>query len=219
MTDPTIEQSTTELRKYLDGIDWNDLTPSRERIAEHFLLLAVENGLQSVSMRMLGEALGIKASSVYSHFPGGRDEIVSTTLKLYFHRFGRALLEEVSSATDAEDFWRKLVRVHLTRQIELPESNLWDIIIASDRMTHFLPSDIRNEIDLGIELHENMYFAAAESLGNSNPEIVRMIITLLEGASRWNDGDTSDQNIESTVDRTISLTRTILSLNPTTSVQ
>lgn len=219
LTGTSIDQSITKLRGYLDSVDWSGLTPSRERIAEDFLRLAVENGLQSVTMRMLGKTAGIKASSVYSHFPGGRDEIVATTLRLHFHRFSRALLQEVGDITDPEDFWKKLIRVHLSRQIQLPESNLWDIIIASDRMTKFLPANLREEIDQALELHEDLYHAAAGALGNENSETVRMIITLLEGASRWYDGDTDGEGIENTIDRTISLTFNLLKVTPATPVQ
>ena len=48
---------------------------SRERIIQEALRLADENGLESVSMRKLAQALGVKAMSLYNHV-ANRDDLI-----------------------------------------------------------------------------------------------------------------------------------------------
>lgn len=212
MKSESIKQATEEFREYLYGMSPENLNHSRERIIVAFLRLAVEHGLQSVSMRMLGDAVGIKAPSVYSHFPGGRDEIVSESLRWNLRRFGSALLEQIDSTKDDEDYWNTLVRVHLMRQISLPESNLWDLIIASDRVTEFLPPSLRAEVYEYLSLHENMYFAGALALGTDSEEKVRIVITVLEGASRWLNWDGTQEELDRAANRAIPITHALLGI-------
>lgn len=213
MTDEFFIQASEDLRLYLDAIDWSRQSPSRQRILEVFLRLAVENGFNSVSMRMLAKALDIKAPSVYSHFPDGRDEIVTESLRWHFHQFGTALLAEVDQARSADEYWAALVRVHLTRQLTLPESNLWDLLVATDRMAGFLPDDLRAEVTQWIGLHEAMYRAAARDLGVESPdELVRVVVTLLEGATRWCNWSGSDDDLPALTDHVVALTRSLLTV-------
>ena len=82
-----------ELRHYLQKLDWSGLTPGRSRILEAFIELASAEGYSSVSMRSLGRKVNMKAPSIYSHFPGGRDEVVAEAFRWHFSRFAAAVLE------------------------------------------------------------------------------------------------------------------------------
>ena len=216
VSDEILMRPSENLRQHLDKTDWSRQSPSRQRILEVFLRLAVENGFNSVSMRMLGKALDIKAPSVYSHFPGGRDEIVAESLRWHFHQFGTALLAEVDKESSADEYWDALVRVHVVRQLTLPESNLWDLLVASDRMAGFLPDGLRLEVTEWIELHEAMYRAAARALGVESPEEpVRIVVTLLEGATRWCQWSGSDDELPALTRHVVALTRSVLTIAQT----
>ncbi|GAA0319727.1 hypothetical protein [Kineococcus aurantiacus] len=73
---------------------------------------------------MLGRAVNVQAPSICAHFPQGRDEIVVESLRWSFHEFGTALLEAVTDAVTPREHWDAIVRVHLGRQLQLPESSL-----------------------------------------------------------------------------------------------
>jgi AcrR family transcriptional regulator len=56
---------------------------SRERVLETALRLADQGGLESLSMRKLGQELGVEAMALYYHF-ANKDEIVDGTVDLVF---------------------------------------------------------------------------------------------------------------------------------------
>lgn len=170
MTQPLFVEAVEEFRRHLAKYDWSGQSPSRRHILQAFLRLATANGFQSVSMRMIATAVEIKAPSIYAHFPDGRDEIVTESLRWHFHQFGMALLDEVDTSLSPDDFWAAMARVHLTRQLRLPESNLWDLLVATDKMVRILPQAVRAEADEWVGLYERLYHAVAADLGYEQPD-------------------------------------------------
>jgi AcrR family transcriptional regulator len=211
MTASSYEAALAALQNQLEEWNWEGQTAARQNILGAFLELAIANGFNSVSMRTIATAVHIKPPSLYSHFPGGRNEIVAESLRWHFHRFGVALLEAVSPTGSADEFWDAMVRLHFTRQVRLPESNLWDLLVATDRMAGVLPKQVRAEVDNWIELHENMYVACAKDLGVTEAEDrVKVVITLLEGATRWASPECDDDELDRLTDQAITITRTLL---------
>lgn len=198
----------------LEEWDWAGQGASRRHILEAFLQLAIANGFNSVSMRTIANAVNIKPPSLYSHFPGGRDEIVAESLRWHFHRFGVALLEAVDQAESAEEFWVCMVKLHFTRQVRLPESNLWDLLVATDRMARILPSELRAQVDDWVNLHQDMYVAAALDMGYPEAEErVKVVMTLLEGATRWASPECDDEEFDKLTDRAVLLSHAVLKLD------
>src|SRR5690349_65256 len=154
-----------QLRAYLAQVDWSHLTYRRQQILEAFVELASTIGYQSVTMRALGERVGVKAPSIYRHFVNGRDEIVLEAYRWHFYRFATALLEAVDQTNDADEYWSSLIGVHLRRQLESPENDMWDILLASDRIGGFLPDDMREEYREWMRFYEQMHAAAVGELG------------------------------------------------------
>lgn len=213
MPQPLFAEAAENFRRRLAQFDWSNQSPSRQQILQAFLRLATTNGFQSVSMRMIATAVDLKAPSIYAHFANGRDEIVAESLRWHFHRFGSAVLDALDSCTTAEDCWAAMVRVHLTRQVQLPEGNLWDLLVATDKMVHILPEDVRDEAAEWVGLYEALYNAVARDLGFDAPEeSVRIVMTLLEGASRWCEWDGSEKHLAELSDRAVQLSRSVLDL-------
>ncbi|TAP42806.1 TetR/AcrR family transcriptional regulator [Arthrobacter sp. S39] len=214
MSETSYEAAKAAFQIRLEEWNWAGQKAARQNILEAFLQLAIANGFNSVSMRTIANAVNIKPPSLYSHFPDGRDEIVAESLRWHFHRFGVALLEAVAPATNAEEFWDAMVRLHFTRQVRLPESNLWDLLVATDRMAEVLPQDLRAQVDDWVTLHERMYEAAARDMGFANPtEHVQVVVTLLEGATRWAPTDCTDAELDKLADRAVTLSRAILAVD------
>lgn len=214
MSVTSYQAAMTGFQTKLEEWNWAGQKTARQNILEAFLELAIANGFNSVSMRTIANAVNIKPPSLYSHFPDGRDEIVAESLRWHFHRFGVALLKAVAPATNAEEFWDAMVRLHFTRQVRLPESNLWDLLVATDRMAEVLPKDLRAQVDEWVALHEQMYEAAARDMGYADPaEHVKVVVTLLEGATRWASRDCTDAELEELADRAVTLSRAILGVD------
>jgi AcrR family transcriptional regulator len=203
-----------KLRERLELYDWSGQSASRRAVLEAFLELANKNGFGSVTMRMLGRELNIKAPSLYAHFPDGRDEIVQESLRWQFWKFGVALLEALDTAADdAESFLSTMVTVHVTRQLQLVESDLWDLLVRTDAIVHFLPATVRDEAEMWVQLHEDMFHAVASDLGRpASATDVRMLLTVLEGATRWAPRDPSPAELAEAVGNAQRVAQMVLGL-------
>jgi AcrR family transcriptional regulator len=204
-------KAVAEFEGHLLELDWSHQSPGRQGILEAFLRLATENGFNSVSMRMVASAVNMKAPSLYAHFPKGRDEIVAESLRWHFYRFGIALVDEIRDVHDPLEGWRAMVAVHLTRQIELPESNLWDLLVATDQVVHFLEPVLRGEVDAWVDRYEGLYRAAAVEMGHGpSEESVKIAMTMLEGANRWVTWNGAAAELDAAVARAQSVTLSLL---------
>ena len=158
----------------------------------------------------------MKAPSLYSSFPQGKREIAAASLLSFTHDFARGLLAAASDAGSAEEYWATLVRFHLSHQLLQPESELWDLVIATDRVTHFLGDEVRDEVGALVGFHEDMFAAAAEEMGYSlTTETTRVIFTLLDGVKRWGGRKPGQVEFAEVLDRAVTLTRSILELSQT----
>lgn len=211
---PRVLRASQQMRQHLDAFDWSGLTPGRRNILEAFLRLAARQGYAAVTMRALGKEIHLKAPSIYSHFPGGRDEIVAESLRWDYYRFGLAALEAVADCKDGSEFFDAMVRIQLTHQLDRPESDLWDIVVASDRIGGgFLQRDIREEMDHWLRLCARMYETAAQEMGYDNVEAkVRVVMTILNGASSWCGWSGNPKDLEACAEQAIAITRSMLSL-------
>lgn len=232
MTDPTVVSMVTtesndpaddeqtprgaaadKLRRYLDKVDWSGLSYRRRQILEAFVSLACSHGYQAVSMRDLGEQVGVKAPSIYRHFPQGRDEIVTEAFRWHFYRFASAVLDGVEATNDVYEYWNALVRVHLHRQLESPENDMWDILMASDRIAGFLPPETRAEYYEWCGLYEDMYAAAAVELGYEFGEIdkfVKVVVKILDTSNEWCRWDGTKKDLQRCTRQAITLSRALL---------
>lgn len=181
-----------KLRVHLGQFDWSGQTASRRAALEAFLRLSNAYGFTTVTMRMLAKELTIKAPSLYAYFPGGRDEIVAESLRWHFSKFGFAILAAVEKTATATEFWDAMVREHLTRQVMLPESDLWDLLVATDAIVPSLPAGLHDQVDSWVEYYEDLYRAAALDMGIDTDvdEQIRLVLTVVEGARRWCSAET-----------------------------
>lgn len=198
------------LQEQLGQFDWSSQTPARRAALEAFLRLSNVRGFAAVTMRALATELNIKAPSLYAHFPNGREEIVAESLRWHFSKFAFAILAEVEQTETAEEFWDAMVREHLIRQVTLPESNLWDLLIATDRIVRFLPPGLHEEADRWVSFYEDLYRATAVDMGveGTTSEHIHLVLTVIEGAGRWCTIDT----LPAAINRAIQVSHALLRL-------
>jgi hypothetical protein len=80
-------------------------------------------------------------------------------------------------------------------------------------MVGFLPGELRAQVDDWVSLYEDMYVAAALDMGHPNAEErVKVVMTLLEGATRWASTESDDQELEVLADRAVMISRTVLNM-------
>lgn len=137
-------------------------------------------------MRNVAKAVDLKPSSIYSHFPNGRDEIVTEAFRWSYHSWGVELLEEIDKSENASDLWDKLIDVHVRRQLTIPYHDIWDMLWGMDRISEFLPSECREELRAWLEMLYELMSAAIVDMGFVyNEQSVRLVISILDGVTSW----------------------------------
>jgi AcrR family transcriptional regulator len=84
----------------------NTTGPTRERLFDEALVLVMESGLDSLSMRNLADRLHIKASSLYKHVDG-RDRIVAHVQENGLRSCHAALSRSQANRSDFANAYRK----------------------------------------------------------------------------------------------------------------
>lgn len=86
-------------------------TPGRRRILSAALVLFAERGFASTSMRDLAAQVGMKPASLYSHYPGGKDEMLGCALEPFLTGLDYLLDDNTSDL----DQWLRAYAAHLAQ--------------------------------------------------------------------------------------------------------
>ncbi|MCZ4433022.1 TetR/AcrR family transcriptional regulator [Agrobacterium sp. SOY23] len=200
-----------ELRTSMAAFDFSDIGSKRLAILNVFMRLAAARGYAAVTMRAIGAELKIKAPSIYSHFPGGREEITEYCLRWQSRDYGESLLKAVEGVRSHDEMWDALVRNHCRQMLENPNNRLWDMIVASDRVGRFLPANLRADMNERVELFIRLYEAVGEALGHEDSrQKARAVLSLMDSAEIWCDwpSDKSLRNVA--LDKAVAISRGIL---------
>lgn len=189
-----------KLDAFVVSFDVSGLTKSKKTILQSFLRLATAHGYSAVTMRTLASAAGVKPPTIYSHFPGGRDEIVSAALRWHHHDFSSAVREGLQGCSSPDQFWHALIRVHIVQQITQPENDLWDMLVATDRLGGFLHPDLRKEVDSWLRFCDYLYESILLDSGHVDAcRKARLLRVCFDGAGNWWSWDGTAANLEECV--------------------
>lgn len=72
----------------------------RERVLDATFAEVAENGLGGLTVEAVAGRAGSSRATIYRHFPGGRDELVLTTIRREIDRFFDGLGDEVGDEAD-----------------------------------------------------------------------------------------------------------------------
>jgi AcrR family transcriptional regulator len=95
---------------------------TKERIINSAILMFSDRGYDNVSMRDIAALVGIKAASIYNHFPSKRD-ILKSMFELYAREFFRSAptLEEVLTLVETVPIREVLAKIEFYHQPELQD--------------------------------------------------------------------------------------------------
>jgi AcrR family transcriptional regulator len=96
---------------------------NRERVLQAAVAFADEHGIASVSMRRLGEALGVEAMSLYNHV-ANKDELLDHMVDLVFSEIG---------LPSCEGEWRTAMRQRALSTREVLSHHRWAIGLMESR--------------------------------------------------------------------------------------
>nr|WP_306271046.1 TetR/AcrR family transcriptional regulator [Ornithinimicrobium sp. HY1793] len=168
---------------------------TKERVLLEAVELIAINGYQTTSMRQIAERAGIRAASIYNHFPS-KDALVVSALQWIFDDFVAFIAEPMTRHEPAVRTLETLVRRHALYQFQFPHRmDSWRIILETDQLAAVVPDQARSAVqvkrDLLIDLCEALTRAAYPTLQQPR-ERVRAVNTLCGRASWWFDGDLND---------------------------
>ena len=214
----TIKHALDEIRAFVEAVNWDEISDRRLEILKVFLQLAAAQGYSAVTMRSLAAKLKLKAPSIYSHFPDGKEEIIAHSLRWQASVFGREVLRGTAPARDVTEFLDALTRTHCAMNIQNRENSLWDMIVASDRVGKFLPIELRDEMHDWITLCTKLYMVAAVELGVSEADLkARQVMTAIDGVHGWATWDGSPAELGRILGEATRLCCTILGVPARTS--
>ncbi|NKF28122.1 TetR/AcrR family transcriptional regulator [Pseudomonas sp. BGM005] len=202
-----------QLERFLRGFDWSALTKSKQTILDSFLRVATREGIANVSMRSLAAAAGVKPPTIYSHFPDGRDQVLASAMKWHYSNFAHALKDVFSSCVSPEEYWEGLIRFHVTQQLSRPENDIWDALIATDRIADLLPQLLRAEIESWENFCDYMYSAIAQDLGYNDVDLSsRVLRKTLDAVGSWWKWDGSQEHLDQAVAYCGRISRSIIGM-------
>ena len=106
---------------------------SRERVLRAAMKLADHHGLEELTMRKLGQALGVEAMSLYNHV-AGKDDLLDGLVDIVF--------SEIELSCEGGD-WKAAMRRRATSAREVLARHRWAIGLMESR-THPGPANLRH---------------------------------------------------------------------------
>jgi AcrR family transcriptional regulator len=112
-------------------------TAGRQRVLDAALTRFSEHGFAATSMRDLADDLNLRAASLYSHYPGGKDELLATVLTPFLDGVD-VLLQLDNDELDASA-WLRAYASHLAAHAPAVRLAGADLAVARhDRIGHRL---------------------------------------------------------------------------------
>jgi AcrR family transcriptional regulator len=167
-------------------VDEEPMPGSRRLVLDHAARLFREQGYAAVSMRDIAAACGIKAGSLYYHFPS-KEQIVTEVLDTGVETVSAQVRQAVAALPDQAAFADRLraaVGAHLHALLELD-----DYTGANIRIFGHVPERVRSAVMAGRRAYEAWWRAlldVGEADGAFTPDADLSLVRLfLLGAMNW----------------------------------
>lgn len=95
-------------------------TRKRLEIMSVTLRIAAAEGVKGASLRRIAAQLGMRTATLYSYFPGGKSELVSTALAVQLEGFYRSAAEVLRVDDEPEENLRRLLFAHTRWMLQSP---------------------------------------------------------------------------------------------------
>lgn len=168
-----------------------ELDGTRHRIITSAVELFASRGYQATSMRDIADRVGIKAASIYAHFPG-KEALLGETVKWVLDDFIAFVTEPLEPGQSARDVLETMIKRHAIYQMKQPSMlDAWHVLLEVDRLAHFLPDEAREGVAAQRQLYNDLTEALVANVfpGVDRPgDRVRAVRTLCGRVSWWHSG-------------------------------
>lgn len=202
------------LRATVEQIDWSAMTPGRRGVVEAFLRLATADGYAAVTMRRLAQQVNVKAPSLYSHFPEGKEDVVRLALRWHYSRWLSDVVDALDGIPDAPTFLRALIDHHVRGQLLMLENDMFDLMIASNRISGTLPEETSGEAERVLDMYRYLFEATLTDIGGTSDARrgSLALVALLDDVRAWSEWDGSDHDLARVCDEAYRLSTALVGL-------
>ena len=169
----------------------------RAHIMEVTLQVAAADGAKGASLRQIAARTGIRTASLYTYFPGGKSELVSTALAESLRGFYRIAAAALRADEAPSENVRRLVFAHTRWTLENP--TVAPAILVLER-AHAMRPIMTPDMGRAIQQLHDAYrtllcdlLVASGSATEDADRLAALVIVLCDNADAWLVPGTADQ--------------------------
>ena len=165
-----------------------DAPTTRARLLAAALACVERDGIEATSLEDVANEAGLSRATVYRHFPGGREQLITETVAAqvrdFLDQLGRAVADEADLAAQLRVGLvegHRLIREHALLQRVLrtePEALLRELVEAEPVLVGVLRSHLRDQL-AGEDLVEGT------DLDEAADHLTRLFTSFLGSPGRW----------------------------------
>ena len=130
MVTPAATRSLARIRHYLASAEGARIEPARLAVLSTAIAMFARRGFAGTSMRDLGAEVGIRAASLYSRFPDGKDQLLREALSAVFDEFLGFVTEPIDAGDPPARQLRHVLDRHVAWQLlSGDKAPAWDAAI------------------------------------------------------------------------------------------
>lgn len=161
---------------------------SKSQILAVAMSLFTRKGYAGTSMREIASHVNMQAASLYSHYPGGKEQMLREGLHSILRDFLAFLIPDIRPEMTAEEQLHSLIRRHITWQLDFSDRALaWDAAIEQFGVAGVLDEEeilsVRREQRLYHDYLRDLVAAVVD--GQRAGEMTTVILALCDQAHRW----------------------------------
>jgi AcrR family transcriptional regulator len=161
---------------------------TRSRILEAAIILFAGRGYAGTSMRDIARRVGVKAASLYVHFPGGKQQLLRDALVEILDEFLAFILGGLDCSAPSAEQLRAVLYRHVTWQLRFaPKAVAWDTAAEQISAEPAAETDLVREVTERQELYHGYVQALVEELrpGPLSAQRSRAVLVLCDRARVW----------------------------------
>ncbi|WP_162606298.1 TetR/AcrR family transcriptional regulator [Jiangella asiatica] len=169
---------------------------TRERILSTAIVLFAGRGYAGTSMRHVATRVGIKAASLYAHFPQGKEQLLREGLDEIFDAFLRFVTEPLAADLGTVEQLRVVLGRHVHWQLSFADqAAAWDTALEQFSLDDELPSDYAMELRARQDLYHSYVMALVTEVSDapSARERALAILALCDRAKLWHTSGSGSQ--------------------------
>lgn len=141
-TEPESSQRLLAILLHLRSVESSDEEATRSRIIDVAIEMFTGRGYAGTPMRAIASGVGIKAASIYAHFPSGKEELLKAALQEILDEFLAFVVAPLTVDMPVDAQLRTILERHVVWQLtQEQKAPAWDAAIRQFGIAGVLSED------------------------------------------------------------------------------